>query len=273
MEWVGYKTHLSETCDVGYPNLITQVLTTLSTIPDCVMGPPIQQDLAERELLPGRHLLDGGYVDAELLVTTQSHQIDVVGPPFVSNSWQSRAGNGYGLEDFVLDWEVKQARCPQGQLTDHWRSGHDVSGDPVIRIRFDGATCRACEVRALCTQAKSAPRQLTVRLQAQHEALQTARQRQQTVEFKEQYALRAGVESSVSQGVRRFDLRHSRYIGLARTQLQQTITATAMNLVRLAGWLRKGRVDQHQAATGTLCPVGAAALGWALSACGPSPAG
>jgi transposase len=51
------------------------------------------------------------------------------------------------------------------------------------------------------------------------------------------------VESSLSQGVRRFDLRRSRYIGLARTQLQQIINATAMNLVRLADWLRKGKVD------------------------------
>ena len=44
----------------------------------------------------------------------------------------------------------------------------------------------------------------------------------------------------MSQGVRRFDLRRSRYIGLARTQLQQTINATAMNLVRVAQWLRQG---------------------------------
>jgi transposase len=43
-EWVGYKTHMSDTCDEGYPDLITQALTTLSTTPDCVMGPTIQED-------------------------------------------------------------------------------------------------------------------------------------------------------------------------------------------------------------------------------------
>jgi transposase len=108
-----------------------------------------------------------------------------------------------------------------------------------MRIRFDQATWRACEVRALCTWAKDAPRQLTVRPQAQHEALQAARQRQQTEEFKGQDALRAGVESSLSQGVRRFELRQSRSIGLARTHLQQTLNATAMNLVRVVDWLRR----------------------------------
>jgi transposase len=72
LQWVGYKTHLSETCDDGYPDLITQVLTPPSTTPDSVMGPTIQQDLAQRDLLPGTHLLDTGYVDAELLVSAQS---------------------------------------------------------------------------------------------------------------------------------------------------------------------------------------------------------
>ena len=58
--------------------------------------------------------------------------------------------------------------------------------------------------------------------------------------------MRAGVASSLSQGVRRFDLRRSRSIGLARTHLQQTINATAMNLMRLADWFRKGKGDQRK---------------------------
>ena len=48
------------------------------------------------------------------------------------------------------------------------------------------------------------------------------------------------MESTISQGARRFDLRRSRYFGLARTHLQETINATAMNLVRITDWLRKG---------------------------------
>jgi transposase len=91
-----------------------------------------------------------------------------------------------------------------------------------VLSRFDTAMCRACAVLSTCTWAKEAPRQLTVRPQAQHVAMQAARQRQETAEFKVQYALRAGVESTLSQGVRRFDLRRSRYTRLARTHLQQT---------------------------------------------------
>ena len=235
---MGYKVHLTETCDVDHPDLITQVMTTLATTQDRVMGPAIQQDLADRDVLPGIHLLDSGYVDADLLVTAQTqHQIEVIGPPFGSYSRQRREGEGYDLQACVIDWEAQQARCPQGHPSVHRRPGHDVSGDPVIRIRFDGPTCRACPARRACTSAQDAPRQLTVRLQAYHEALQAARHRQETTAFTAQDTLRAGVESSLSQGVRCFDLRRSRYLGLARTHLQQLLTATAMHVVRVIAWL------------------------------------
>ena len=118
-----------------------------------------------------------------------------------------------------------------------WTPGRDVRGGPVVRIRFDRMTCRVCEVRAACTWAKDAPRQLTVRPQAQHEAMQAARQRQETEAFKAPDALRAGAESTISHGVRRFDLRRSRYLGLVKTRLQHLATAAAMNIDRLAAWL------------------------------------
>ena len=59
------------------------------------------------------------------------------------------------------------------------------------------------------------------------------------------YAKRAGIESTLSQGVRAFGLRHSRYRGLAKTHLQQMATAAAMNLERLAAWF----VDRPRART------------------------
>ena len=157
---MGYKEHLTETCDPDQPDLITQIITTPATTPDCVMGPTIVHDLAARDLLPGTHLLDSGYVDVELLVTAQrQYHIDVVGPAFGSYSRQHQTGQGYDLQAFVLDWEARQAHCPQGHASIHWRPGHDVSGDPVIRIRFDGATCRSCPTRQACASAKAAPRQ------------------------------------------------------------------------------------------------------------------
>jgi hypothetical protein len=97
---------------------------------------------------------------------------------------------------FVIDWQAPHARCPQGYTSIRWTPGGGVSGDPVVRIRFHAATCRACPVRPACAQAKDAPRQLTVRPQAFHEAIQAARQRQETAEFTVECARRAGIEGT-----------------------------------------------------------------------------
>jgi hypothetical protein len=60
---------------------------------------------------------------------------------------------------------------------------------------------------------------------------------QQTESFKDEYAKRAGVEGTMSQGVRRCDIRPARYRGLPKTRLQHLATAAALNLVRIANWL------------------------------------
>jgi transposase len=70
-----------------------------------------------------------------------------------------------------------------------------------------------------------------------YQALQHARERAKTKDFKALYACRAGVEGTISQGVRVMGLRRSRYIGQEKTHLQHLATAAAMNIVRLMRWL------------------------------------
>ena len=88
----------------------------------------------------------------------------------------------------------------------------------------------------MCTEAKTDPRTLTIRPQLQHEALQAARKRQETAEFRQLYAKRAGVEGTISQGIRGFGLHQCRYIGLSKAHLQHIFTAIAMNVVRSTAW-------------------------------------
>jgi transposase len=82
--------------------------------------------------------------------------------------------------------------------------------------------------------------------------MQEARRRQQNPEFKAAYAERAGVESTMSQGIRRSDLQQARYVGVAKVTLQHILTAVALNLVRVSAWwagtpLAKTRVSALQA--------------------------
>jgi transposase len=51
--------------------------------------------------------------------------------------------------------------------------------------------------------------------------------------------MRAGIEGTISQATRKFDLRRCRYIGLVKTQLQHAITAAALNLTRVVAWLQE----------------------------------
>lgn len=234
--WNGYKVHLTETCDEEGPNLITDVQTTPATTADVSITPLIHRALAERDLLPSEHYVDSAYPDAELLVSSQQQQLDLVGPLHRDTSWQAQAKQGYDVACFALDWQAQQAVCPQGQHSRVWSASEDEHGNAVIHIQFERKVCGACEVRAACTRAKEGPRTLKIRPQAQHEALQTARARQETAEFKQRYRLRAGVEGTLAQGVRECGLRATRYRGLAKTALQHIISALALNLMRLVAW-------------------------------------
>ncbi|CAG1771069.1 hypothetical protein BAC3_01530 [uncultured bacterium] len=80
---------------------------------------------------------------------------------------------------------------------------------------------------------------MTFRPQAAHLALQNNRQQQQDENWEKQYAKRAGVEGTISQAVRRCGARRNRYIGQAKTNLQQIFTAVAINLIRVDAWLKQ----------------------------------
>ncbi len=255
--WTGYKAHFTETCEDDAPQVITDVQTTPAPVSDAVMTTPIQAQLAQRDLLPQEHIVDAGYVTAETLVDSQrKHQVDLLGPVIIDPSWQARTQTGYDIAHFVLDWEQHVATCPQGHRSVSWLAGHHTHAPQVLTITFDRADCQACLVRTKCTHAASGPRQLRVRGREYHDALQAVRQRQTTEVYRKEYAARAGIEGTLSQAVRRCDLRHARYVGLAKTHLQQVLTATALNILRVIAWLEEiPRAHTRKSAFKKLAPA------------------
>ena len=109
-------------------------------------------------------------------------------------------------------------------------------GTDTIVITFAKGTCGPCPVRPQCTTAASGRRQLTVHPRDVHEAQLTARAAQGTKDFQARYALRAGVEGTIRQGVAVTGMRHARYRGLAKTRLEHANAAVALNLIRLHAW-------------------------------------
>ncbi len=238
--WVGYKVHYRETCDPERPKVITNVLTTASTIQDDTALPVMHTALAATGLLPAEHLVDCGYTDADNLLTSQAeHQVRVIGRVAEDPSWQARAEKGFAKANFTLDWEHRVATCPMGKHSYSWLPNTDATKVGAFQIRFARGDCTPCAARAQCTQAKVEPRILFVQARAAHDVLQAARAAQRTELFRAEYALRSGVESLISQGVRAFDLRKARYIGCARTHLQHILIAVAINIVRFIAWIRE----------------------------------
>ena len=236
--WTGYTVHLTETCDDEAVHLITHVHTTTAAVHEARCTAPIQQALVDKDLAPSEHLVDAGYVDAELLVRSQTEQgITLRGPTRENPSWQSKVKGAYAIEKFEVDWANEQVRCPQGKLSASWSEPTEGAVNPRIAVVFRKRDCDACSARALCTRSPQRARQIKLLPQPQQEALTAARKWYDSEEGRELYARRAGIEGTLSQGVRAFGLRRARYRGLVKTHLQHIATAVAINLDRIFAWL------------------------------------
>ena len=60
--WVGYKVHITQTCDEKMPRLVTLVETTAAPVADGDMTTPIHEALKAKDLLPAVHITDTGYL-------------------------------------------------------------------------------------------------------------------------------------------------------------------------------------------------------------------
>lgn len=235
-EWTGYKVHITETCEKESPNLITQVLTTVATTPDNKMLNEIHKKLEEKELLPEEHLADKGYIDSEILVTGQKkYQVKVIGEITQDSSWQAKEAKGFDKAHFLIDWEKEQITCPKGRQSVKWKETKHPRTIGAIKVKFAQNDCKECQSQSLCTKS-SEGRELFLLPKEQHLALYQRKVEQNTLEFREKYKLRAGIEGTISQAVSRCDIHYSRYIGLAKTHLQMILTAVSINLIRLAQW-------------------------------------
>ena len=234
--WVGYKVHLTETCEDDAPHLIVHVETTPAPVADGAVTPVVHEALRGADLLPSKHLADTAYVDAELLAESRREfGVDLIGPTRPDYKWQSRSGEGFAASDFTIDWDKEQATCPEGRISTGWSPAVDRGHNEVIKIKFSAKDCGPCAARTRCTQAKR--RSITVRPRDQYEALHAARSREASAEYRAEYNRRAGIEGTISRGVRACGLRRSRDIGEAKAHLQHIATAAAINVSRITDWL------------------------------------
>ena len=120
-QWVGYKVHLTETCDEDSPHLITPVETTPATLQDVEVVEPIHVALAGLDCLPAQHISDTGYSAAGLFVDSQTvYNVDLIAPVRPEHSWQSTEKTGFDASKFQIDWEREKVICPMGKESASW---------------------------------------------------------------------------------------------------------------------------------------------------------
>jgi transposase len=239
--WVGYRIHITETCEDGLPNIITDVKTAPAPVADAEATPLIHETLKKKELLPKTQFVDTGYLSAELLAESKkNYGVDLYGPTRLNQKWQAREKMGFEAAAFTIDWDNEVASCPEGKKSLRWTPAVDGHGTKVMNIKFSGKDCMPCPSRDLCIRSvKSYKRRVLSikRPREYYEALQSAREREGTAEFKAEYAKRAGIEGSVSRAVRTCEVRRSKYIGLTKTHLHHLLSATSLSFLRVGEWL------------------------------------
>jgi transposase len=236
-KWTGYKVHLTETCEPESLNLITHVHTAPAPEHDVHVTEMVQSDLLSQQRQPARHLADLAYVSGDTLVDSQQRGIDLFGPVREDHSRHAKQQTGYAVADFHFDWDNQLATCPKGISSTVWQSFTRSNGKDAIRIRFSQRDCRLCPACEVCCPPKKAARSLVLSPRPQFEAIQAARERQHTPEFRRDYAIRQGIESTIQFAANVLDARRTRYCGLDKVHLQSLVTATATNLRRVAAYL------------------------------------
>ena len=76
--------------------------------------------------------------------------------------------------------------------------------------------------------------------------MERVRTEQTTDEWKDRYAVRAGIEGTIHQAVAVTGIRRSRYTTLPKTHLAHVFAATAVNLIRLDAWWTGNPLDRDR---------------------------
>lgn len=163
----------------------------------------------------------------------------MLGTSHLDRQWQSRHNPQFCAENFLIDWQQKKVVCPAGKTSSSWSDAKTETAKQVVKIKFSVKDCQVCSFRADCTKSKRVRRTLTILPEVQYESQRKIREREKTPEYRKEYQRRSGIEGTISQAVRGFGIRRSRYIGQAKTHLQQVVAATAINFVRVNNWLHE----------------------------------
>jgi len=235
-EWKGYKIQVAETVasQEDQSSFIASVVTQRATESDDAGLPAtLQKQKALGLGLPSELYTDGAYISGRAIQEAKEAGWQLVGPAQPSASRVGLAKE-YRIEAFDISITERKALCPDGKTsTNCSKLTEEKSGKVTYRFEF-GSQCHSCPHKAACVPSALPHR--TILVGAYHEELQQRRRDQQSEEFQLRMHQRNAIEGTISELVRGYSLRHARYRGLVKVDLQNQLIATACNIKR---WFRK----------------------------------
>lgn len=207
-------------------NLITHVEVTPSHKSDAGALLPAIESAQKKGFGPKEVLADSLYGSDENCQEAQSKNVEVVAPVMGNSKY------AISLADFTSSDDGKILACPQGHAPETIKK-------KKIRYTaaFNSAQCEQCACKADCP-VKKGKKHHYLRYTEKESCIARRRAYEQTIEFKDRYRWRAGVEATMSEYDRRTGAKRLRVRGLKAVRFCATLKALGVNLLRAAAaWM------------------------------------
>jgi len=221
----GYQAQIAETCSSeNEVQLITAALPQTACEPDEGSVVPMLDQLEKGNLLPEEMLADTLYTNDENVQAAAELGVDMIGP--VPGRAPEGNDDALTVDDFAVDERTGIiGACPAGH--EPLSCTYDEQTGKT-KLEMPAGACAACPFRKQCPIVNTDEGRYILEYTDKQRRLAARRREQETVVFKERYAMRSGIESTNSGLKNR--------LGLGRLRVRGRGSVFRVIWHKLAGW-------------------------------------
>jgi hypothetical protein len=235
----GYEVQVAETCDdENQTQIITHVEVTPSSGSDAEVPVPLLDALADRDVQPNELFADTTYGSGRNAIEAELRGTELVSPVAGPGPGKTEEAEDGTIRDFTAaDFQIdvlaeKRSVCPAGwEVVGEYESWE---APERVQLRFDREVCEACSLRPRCPVKFSRKLGIYVlEVDLVKVNIERRRRAEASGEFRQRYAVRAGIEGTNSELKRAHGLGRLRVRGGVRVRLAVYLKALACNIKRM----------------------------------------
>jgi len=221
----GYQAQIAETCNPeNEVQLITAALPQTACESDEGALTPILEQLEKDNRLPESMLGDTLYTNDENVQAAAEFGVDLIGP--VPGRLQESNAAALTIDDFAVDERTGiVGACPAGHIPLSCTRDEQTG---KTKLEMAAGACAACQFRNHCPIVNTDEGRYILEYTDKKRRLAARRREQETDVFKQQYAMRSGIESTNSGLKNR--------LGLGQLRVRGRGSVFRVILHKLAGW-------------------------------------